>query len=106
MAFLQSQDKIQRGIGLSWKQPRAFCQAKTDPSFYRLFQNVSREFFEFIGRSSAEAIAYEFRSVDIKQPACPMDGVFILLNREIIELIETIVVNTFPQKSRQELGEK
>jgi predicted transposase/invertase (TIGR01784 family) len=50
---------------------------KTDPIFYRLFQNVPSAFFELIGRSPAEAIAYEFRSVEIKQTAFRIDGVFI-----------------------------
>jgi predicted transposase YdaD len=50
---------------------------KPDPIFYRLFQNVPSEFFELIGRSADEAIAYEFRSVEIKQTAFRIDGVFI-----------------------------
>lgn len=50
---------------------------KTDPIFYRLFQNVPSAFFELIGRSPAEADAYEFRSVEIKQTAFRIDGVFI-----------------------------
>jgi predicted transposase/invertase (TIGR01784 family) len=50
---------------------------KTDPIFYRLFKNVPSAFFELIGRSPAEASAYEFRSVEIKQTAFRIDGVFI-----------------------------
>lgn len=50
---------------------------KTDPIFYRLFQNIPSAFFEIIGRSPDEALAYEFRSVEIKQTAFRIDGVFI-----------------------------
>jgi predicted transposase/invertase (TIGR01784 family) len=50
---------------------------KTDPIFYRLFKNVPSAFFELIGRSPVEASAYEFRSVEIKQTAFRIDGVFI-----------------------------
>jgi predicted transposase YdaD len=50
---------------------------KTDPIFYRLFQTFPSTFFELIGRSSADALAYEFRSVEIKQTAFRIDGVFI-----------------------------
>jgi predicted transposase YdaD len=50
---------------------------KTDPIFYRLYQDVPSAFFELIGRSADEAIAYEFRSVKIKQTAFRIDGVFI-----------------------------
>jgi predicted transposase/invertase (TIGR01784 family) len=50
---------------------------KTDPIFYRLFQTFPSTFFELIGRSPSEAIAYEFRSVEIKQTALRIDGVFI-----------------------------
>jgi predicted transposase/invertase (TIGR01784 family) len=50
---------------------------KTDPIFYRLFKNVPSAFFELIGRSPAEASAYEFRSIEIKQTAFRIDGVFI-----------------------------
>ena len=50
---------------------------KTDPIFYRLFQNIPSAFFEIIGRSPDEALAYDFRSVEIKQTAFRIDGVFI-----------------------------
>jgi predicted transposase/invertase (TIGR01784 family) len=48
-----------------------------DLIFYRLFQNIPGAFFEIIGRSPGEALAYEFRSVEIKQTAFRIDGVFI-----------------------------
>ena len=50
---------------------------KTDPIFYRLFKNLPSAFFELVGRSPAEASAYEFRSIEIKQTAFRIDGVFI-----------------------------
>jgi predicted transposase/invertase (TIGR01784 family) len=50
---------------------------KTDPIFYRLFQTFPSVFFELIGRSPGDAIAYEFRSVEIKHTAFRIDGVFI-----------------------------
>jgi hypothetical protein len=54
-----------------------FRCVKTDLIFYRLFQNVPSTFFELIGRSTDEAITYKFRSVEIKQTAFRIDGVFI-----------------------------
>ncbi len=54
---------------------------KTDPIFYRLFQTVPSTFFELMGRSPEDAITYEFRSVEIKQTAFRIDGVFIPVDR-------------------------
>jgi predicted transposase/invertase (TIGR01784 family) len=54
-----------------------FYPVKTDPIFYRLFQTFPSSFFELIGRSPEDAINYEFRSVEIKQTAFRIDGVFI-----------------------------
>jgi predicted transposase/invertase (TIGR01784 family) len=54
-----------------------FLPVKTDPIFYRLFQTFPSTFFELIGRLSVDALAYEFRSVEIKQTAFRIDGVFI-----------------------------
>jgi predicted transposase/invertase (TIGR01784 family) len=39
-------------------------------------------FFELIGRSPSEAIAYEFRSVEIKQTAFRIDGVFVPVSED------------------------
>jgi predicted transposase/invertase (TIGR01784 family) len=44
------------------------------PNSSQTFPSV---FFELIGRSPVDAIAYEFRSVEIKQTAFRIDGVFI-----------------------------
>ncbi len=50
---------------------------KTDSIFYRLFQELPNIFFELIGNSPDEASSYEFASVEIKQTAFRIDGVFI-----------------------------
>jgi predicted transposase/invertase (TIGR01784 family) len=49
---------------------------KTDSIFYRLFQVLPSTFFELIGRDAAEASAYQFTSVEIKQLAFRLDGLF------------------------------
>lgn len=50
---------------------------KTDSLFYQLFQTFPNIFFALIGQSNAEANAYEFKSVEIKQTAFRIDGVFL-----------------------------
>jgi predicted transposase/invertase (TIGR01784 family) len=50
---------------------------KTDSIFYQLFAEFPSIFFELIGRSSTEAQGYQFRSVEIKQTAFRIDGVFL-----------------------------
>ncbi len=50
---------------------------KTDSIFYRLFQTFPGAFFELINRQSYEASAYEFASVELKQTAFRIDGVFL-----------------------------
>jgi predicted transposase/invertase (TIGR01784 family) len=50
---------------------------KTDSIFYRLFQTLPGSFFELIGQPAAQAGAYEFASVEIKQTAFRIDGVFV-----------------------------
>ncbi len=50
---------------------------KTDSIFYRLFQEFPSIFFELIGNPPETAIGYEFSSVEIKQTAFRIDGVFI-----------------------------
>jgi predicted transposase/invertase (TIGR01784 family) len=54
---------------------------KTDPIFYRLFQSFPSVFFELIGRPPEEAAGYDFRSVEIKQTAFRIDGVFIPVSK-------------------------
>ena len=50
---------------------------KTDTIFYRLFQEYPSIFFELIGNSPEAASAYQFSSVEIKQTAFRIDGVFL-----------------------------
>lgn len=50
---------------------------KTDTIFYSLFKTFPGIFFELIGYSASEANAYQFSSVEIKQTAFRIDGLFI-----------------------------
>jgi predicted transposase/invertase (TIGR01784 family) len=50
---------------------------KTDSIFYRLFQEFPNIFFELIGDSPEAVTNYQFSSVEIKQTAFRIDGVFI-----------------------------
>lgn len=49
---------------------------KTDSLFYRLFQSRPSLLFELIGEMPASASAYRFQSVELKQTAFRLDGVF------------------------------
>ncbi|HLO84306.1 MAG TPA: Rpn family recombination-promoting nuclease/putative transposase, partial [Nostocaceae cyanobacterium] len=50
---------------------------KTDSIFYRLFQEFPSLFFELIGYSPELADIYQFSSVEVKQTAFRIDGVFL-----------------------------
>lgn len=50
---------------------------KTDSIFYRLFQEFPSIFFELIDHNPEASRAYQFSSVEIKQTAFRIDGVFI-----------------------------
>ncbi|NMG22927.1 Rpn family recombination-promoting nuclease/putative transposase [Brasilonema bromeliae] len=50
---------------------------KTDSIFYRLFTTFPNAFFELINLQSNEANAYNFASVELKQTAFRIDGVFL-----------------------------
>lgn len=50
---------------------------KTDTIFYRLFQSFPQIFFELIHLSPQLAQTYQFSSVEIKQLAFRIDGVFL-----------------------------
>ena len=50
---------------------------KTDSIFYRLFQELPGIFFELIGNTVETASNYQFSSVEIKQTAFRIDGVFL-----------------------------
>lgn len=50
---------------------------KTDTIFYQLFETFPSCFFELIGQSSSIAKAYTFTSIEIKQLAFRIDGLFL-----------------------------
>ncbi|HYX15126.1 MAG TPA: Rpn family recombination-promoting nuclease/putative transposase [Nostoc sp.] len=50
---------------------------KTDIIFYRLFQEFPDIFFELIGNPPESASLYQFSSIEIKQTAFRIDGVFL-----------------------------
>jgi predicted transposase/invertase (TIGR01784 family) len=50
---------------------------KTDSIFYRLFQELPSIFFELIGNPPQTAEGYQFSSIEIKQTAFRIDGVFL-----------------------------
>uniref|UniRef100_B8HN52 DUF4351 domain-containing protein n=1 Tax=Cyanothece sp. (strain PCC 7425 / ATCC 29141) TaxID=395961 RepID=B8HN52_CYAP4 len=50
---------------------------KTDSLWYYLFQTAPALFFDLIGQTSLAAVGYEFRSVELKQTAFRVDGVFL-----------------------------
>ncbi|KAB8314864.1 Rpn family recombination-promoting nuclease/putative transposase [Tolypothrix campylonemoides VB511288] len=55
---------------------------KTDSLFYRLFQEFPSIFFEVISYSPETETAYQFSSVEIKQTAFRIDGVFLPIQDE------------------------
>ncbi|MBN3909123.1 MAG: Rpn family recombination-promoting nuclease/putative transposase [Nostoc sp. NMS1] len=50
---------------------------KTDSIFYRIFQSIPSTFFELINQPPQLASAYQFSSVEVKQLAFRIDGVFL-----------------------------
>ncbi len=50
---------------------------KTDTLFYQLFQEFPSIFFELIGQSSTQADDYQFTSIELKQVAFRLDGLFL-----------------------------
>ena len=50
---------------------------KTDTLFYQLFQEFPSIFFELIGQSGTQANAYQFTSIELKQVAFHLDGLFL-----------------------------
>lgn len=50
---------------------------KTDTLFYALFQSMPSLLFELMGQSTAEAVGYQFASIELKQTAFRVDGVFL-----------------------------
>ncbi|MEC4816178.1 MAG: Rpn family recombination-promoting nuclease/putative transposase [Scytonema sp. PMC 1069.18] len=50
---------------------------KTDSIFYRLFKTFPEAFFELINSEATEKTTYDFASVELKQTAFRIDGVFL-----------------------------
>lgn len=50
---------------------------KTDHVFYKLFKNLPETFFALWGEIPGEAKDYRFDSVEVKQTAFRIDGVFL-----------------------------
>ncbi|MBD2246761.1 Rpn family recombination-promoting nuclease/putative transposase [Nostoc sp. FACHB-888] len=50
---------------------------KTDSIFYRIFQSLPSTFFELINQPPSLTSAYQFSSVEVKQLAFRIDGVFL-----------------------------
>jgi predicted transposase/invertase (TIGR01784 family) len=50
---------------------------KTDSIFYKIFQTAPGILFELLGQSADLAQGYQFQSVEVKQLAFRLDGVFI-----------------------------
>lgn len=53
---------------------------KIDSIFYQLFQVAPAIFFELIGVNTTNIQNYQFRSIELKQTAFRIDGVFLPLN--------------------------
>ncbi|MFW6359774.1 MAG: Rpn family recombination-promoting nuclease/putative transposase [Chroococcales cyanobacterium] len=54
---------------------------KTDSLFYRLFKELPSSFFELIELPSSQANIYQFESIELKQTAFRIDGVFLPQNQ-------------------------
>ena len=54
---------------------------QTDKIFYSLFQAFPSIFFTIIGAATVNVNAYEFVSVELKETAFRIDGVFIPTNQ-------------------------
>ena len=50
---------------------------KTDTIFYTLLQNLPSVLFELLEQSPTDALHYEFSSVEIKELARSIDGLFL-----------------------------
>lgn len=71
---------------------------KTDTIFYQLFETFPRCFFELIGQPSLVAEAYQFTSVEIKQLAFRIDGLFLPTEDDLTSPIYFVEVQFQPDK--------
>ncbi len=70
---------------------------KTDTIFYRLFQSFPSLLFELIDQPPEQANAYQFGSVEVKQLAFRIDGVFLPV-RDTVSPIYFVEVQFQPDK--------
>jgi predicted transposase/invertase (TIGR01784 family) len=63
--------------GLIYSSTVKQATLKTDSIFYRIFQSIPSTFFELINQPPQLASAYQFSSVEVKQLAFRIDGVFL-----------------------------
>jgi predicted transposase/invertase (TIGR01784 family) len=71
---------------------------KTDSIFYQLFETFPSCFFELIGQSFSEANTYTFTSVEIKQLAFRVDGLFLPADDSLNVPIYFVEVQFQPDK--------
>jgi len=69
---------------------------RTDTLFYQLFQTFNTLLFELTAQPVAEAIGYEFTSVEVKEKAFRFDGVFLP------DIVEKPIIFTEVQFQRNE----
>ncbi len=72
---------------------------KTDSIFYRLFQEFPEIFFELIGQNLDRAENYEFTSVEVKQLAFRIDGLFIPKTEDSDQSFYLVEVQFQPDKN-------
>ena len=72
---------------------------KTDSIFYRLFQEFPDIFFEIIGQNVNQAESYEFTSVEVKQLAFRIDGLFIPKTKDSDQSFYLVEVQFQPDKN-------
>lgn len=71
---------------------------KTDTIFYRLFQSFPSIFFELINQPPEVANVYQFSSVEVKQLAFRIDGVFLPVSNAVSSPIYFVEVQFQPDK--------
>jgi predicted transposase/invertase (TIGR01784 family) len=72
---------------------------KTDSLFYRLFLEFPRFFWELIGQSPEEASDYQFTSIEVKQLAFRLDGLFLPTTDDLNQPFYLVEVQFQPDSS-------
>ena len=71
---------------------------KTDSLFYRLFQIRPQLLFELLSGSPEAASRYQFRSVEVKQLAFRVDGLFLPISDDSREPFYVVEVQFQPDE--------